>query len=132
MLKPMKPISLQLYINLWFIHQFYMKTLVLVMCFVIILYFNVLKLKILNIIYQVIMYWFRFLPHNIHLKAHLEQQQIGHLLGDSGYPLQRYSITPLGNPVIPQEVAFNRAHSSSRMVIERAFGLMKSIFKWNV
>jgi len=48
----------------------------------------------------------------------------------SGYPLRRYLITPLGNPVTPQEVAFNRAYSSSRMVIERAFGVMKSRFRY--
>lgn len=66
---------------------------------------------------------------NCGLKGHLERNQIGHLLGDSGYALKKYLLTPVLNPATESEAAYNLAHSSGRMVIERAFGLMKSRFR---
>lgn len=52
------------------------------------------------------------------------------LLGDSGYPLQPYLMTPIANaaPNTP-EANYNAAHSSARNVIERAIGLLKMRFR---
>ncbi|XP_053403112.1 putative nuclease HARBI1 [Mercenaria mercenaria] len=63
------------------------------------------------------------------LKNHLELNDIGMLLGDSGYPLKKYLLTPKLNPSTPQEVEFNKYHSRGRIVIEKAFGLLKSRFR---
>ncbi|XP_053398715.1 putative nuclease HARBI1 [Mercenaria mercenaria] len=66
---------------------------------------------------------------NCGLKDHLERHELGHLLGDSGYPLRKYLITPVATPTTEKEVQFNQAHSSGRMVVERAFGMLKSRFR---
>ncbi|XP_060580385.1 putative nuclease HARBI1 [Ruditapes philippinarum] len=63
------------------------------------------------------------------LKTHLEQSNNGLLLGDSGHPLRRYLLTPKVNPTTPQEEAFNKHHSRGRMVVEKAFGILKSRFR---
>ncbi|XP_060596210.1 putative nuclease HARBI1 [Ruditapes philippinarum] len=63
------------------------------------------------------------------LKTHLEQSNNGLLLGDSGYPLRRYLLTPKVNPTTPQEEAFNKHHSRGRVVVEKAFGILKSRFR---
>ncbi|XP_053405189.1 putative nuclease HARBI1 [Mercenaria mercenaria] len=60
---------------------------------------------------------------------HLERHELGHLLGDSGYPLRKYLITPVTTATTEKEVRFNQAHSSGRMVVERAFGMLKSRFR---
>lgn len=53
----------------------------------------------------------------------------GWLLGDSGYPLKVWLITPLGNPSTPQEERFQKAHCKTRNVVERAFGVLKQRFR---
>ena len=65
-------------------------------------------------------------------QAYLEQNPSGVLLGDSGYPLRRYLLTPKLNPGTPQEENFNRHHSRGRIVIERAFGILKSRFRYKL
>ncbi|XP_050498287.1 putative nuclease HARBI1 [Diabrotica virgifera virgifera] len=50
------------------------------------------------------------------------------LLGDSGYPVLNYLMTPLQNPQRAAEVLYNESHIASRIVIERTFGLLKSRF----
>lgn len=50
-------------------------------------------------------------------------------LGDSGFPLERYLITPvarLNRPVTPEERNFNYRQSRARRIIECAFGLLKN------
>ena len=63
------------------------------------------------------------------LKSYLENHEIGWLLGDSGYPLRKYLITPKPNPMTDAENRFNVAHSQTRIVVERAFGVLKSRFR---
>lgn len=54
-----------------------------------------------------------------------------HLLGDSAYPLSNYLITPFrdNGHLTGFEKMFNSAHSSTRVEIERAFGLLKGKFR---
>ncbi|KAK1906710.1 putative nuclease HARBI1, partial [Dissostichus eleginoides] len=49
----------------------------------------------------------------------------GWLLGDSGYPLKRWLITPFHNPQSAEERQFNARHSQARAVVERTIGLLK-------
>jgi hypothetical protein len=64
--------------------------------------------------------------YTIHL--HVSGEYQGLLLGDSGYALKPYLITPLLNPANPQEERFNRAQMRSRVVIEQTFGILKRRF----
>ena len=57
-----------------------------------------------------------------------------YLVADRGYPLLSWCITPfkmgpMGVPLSREELWFNRKHSSTRMSVERAFGILKSRFK---
>ena len=58
-------------------------------------------------------------------------QDDSYLLGDSAYTLETWMIVPFrdnGN-LTPQQRRFNFIHSSTRMVIERAFSLLKGRFR---
>ena len=49
------------------------------------------------------------------------------LLGDSGYPLESYLITPYKNPVFgTAQHTFNLSHASARNIVERSIGVLKS------
>lgn len=50
------------------------------------------------------------------------------LLGDPGYPCRKYLLTPIRHPRTRQEEAYNTAVRKARLVIERAFGLLKRRF----
>ena len=57
-----------------------------------------------------------------------------YIVGDRGYPLLSWCITPfkmgpMGLPLSREEVWFNRKHSSTRMCVERGFGILKARFK---
>jgi len=54
----------------------------------------------------------------------------GWLLGDSGYGLKQWLITPIANPATTEERQFNNAHKKTRSLIERSFGILKS--RWRI
>lgn len=53
----------------------------------------------------------------------------GTLVGDSGFRLEARLMTPFINPNNEQEERYNRAHRSTRCVIERCNGVLKSRFR---
>jgi len=54
-----------------------------------------------------------------------------YLLGDSGYPMREYLLTPIANPQNHAEQQFNRAHKKTRRIIECAIGVLKETFRFN-
>ncbi|KAJ8004346.1 hypothetical protein DPEC_G00158220 [Dallia pectoralis] len=50
---------------------------------------------------------------------------IPNVIGDRGYPLLDFLITPVPNPVTHQERRFNHAHARTRATVERCVGLLK-------
>nr|XP_027219885.1 putative nuclease HARBI1 [Penaeus vannamei] len=66
---------------------------------------------------------------NSHVCHILEQgNHPGYLLGDSGYPCSSYLLTPVQGPTTDKERRYNTAHTKTRHVIERAFGVLKRRF----
>ena len=52
-----------------------------------------------------------------------------HLLGDAAYPLETFLLTPykgLDYGSVNHASSYNKVHASTRNVIERAFGILKS------
>ncbi|ENN83196.1 hypothetical protein YQE_00445, partial [Dendroctonus ponderosae] len=64
------------------------------------------------------------------ISAQLEQGMFknSYLLGDSAYPCTDYLLTPLLNPMLPQEIQYNTAHIATRNTVERTFGVWKGRF----
>ena len=52
----------------------------------------------------------------------------GVVLGDSGYALTNFLMTPYENPSTPQQRRFNVAHKTTRCSVERAIGELKRRF----
>ncbi|XP_042234059.1 putative nuclease HARBI1 [Homarus americanus] len=52
----------------------------------------------------------------------------GFLLGDSGYALRPYILTPIHNPSEEKQRKYNRSHIKTRATIERTFGVWKRRF----
>nr|XP_034339477.1 putative nuclease HARBI1 [Crassostrea gigas] len=53
----------------------------------------------------------------------------GWLLGDSGYPLRPWLMTPFLTPQAGQQDKYNASHIKTRNCVERAFGVLKSRFR---
>ena len=51
------------------------------------------------------------------------------LLGDSGYSLKPSLLTPIANPRCAEKVRYNNLHRKTRNSIERAFGVLKSLWR---
>lgn len=67
---------------------------------------------------------------NSEIGAKFENGEInGLLLGDSGYALRQYLITPILQPQTRAERRFNYAHCSTRVKIENVFGVWKRRFQ---
>ncbi|GBN70133.1 Retrovirus-related Pol polyprotein from transposon TNT 1-94 [Araneus ventricosus] len=47
---------------------------------------------------------------------------------DSGYGLEKYLLTPFGNPRSPAEVRYNKSHVLTRNTVERKYGILKRRF----
>ncbi|KAF6215914.1 hypothetical protein GE061_000249 [Apolygus lucorum] len=75
-------------------------------------------------------------PGSTHDQTILDQSRIrarfedGNSLisGDSGYANGAYLMTPLENPELPEEVAYNEAQTRTRNPVERTFGVLKRRF----
>ncbi|GFN90770.1 protein alp1-like, partial [Plakobranchus ocellatus] len=52
----------------------------------------------------------------------------GLILGDSGYPIRDWLITPFGQPANVQEERLNLAHRETRVTVERCIGVLKRRF----
>lgn len=69
------------------------------------------------------------LNHSV-IKTRFEQGEFGNglLLGDSGYAVKNYLLTPLRNPLTIQERKYNKNHIKLRHYIESNFGIWKRRF----
>lgn len=72
-----------------------------------------------------------FIWHTSGLKNMFEMGiiQDAWLLGDSGYPLEPWIMTPISNPTSPAEEAYNKNHACTRNIVERCIGLKKGRFR---
>ncbi|XP_039762384.1 putative nuclease HARBI1 [Pararge aegeria] len=68
--------------------------------------------------------------NNSSLKQKFESGEFenGLLLGDSGYELKQYLLTPFLNPSSAAENLYNESHIRTRNTIERCFGVCKNRF----
>ncbi|XP_030748939.1 putative nuclease HARBI1 [Sitophilus oryzae] len=63
------------------------------------------------------------------LRVFCERGQMGgFLLGDNGYPCRPYLLTPVIHPGNVRDERYNRAHKSTRNIVERVFGVYKRRF----
>jgi hypothetical protein len=72
-----------------------------------------------------------FIWSNCNLQEKFENGDFGNswILGDSGFALSRFLLTPILNPTTDAEERYNTAHKRTRQIIERSFGLSKQRFR---
>lgn len=71
-----------------------------------------------------------FILRQSYLYSHMEEsKEPGWLVGDAGYPLLPWLLTPLSNPQSAADKKYQSAHITTRGIIERTFGLLKSRFR---
>ena len=58
----------------------------------------------------------------------LQSSYSGVLIGDDGYGLTPFLMTPYRNPTTTEEQMFNTCHSKARVTIEQSFGQLKRRF----
>ena len=65
------------------------------------------------------------------LSSRFENDEFGEswMLGDSGYSLKKWLMTPYPKPIIAAERKLNFLHRKTRRVIEQSFGVLKSRFR---
>ncbi|KYQ52449.1 Putative nuclease HARBI1 [Trachymyrmex zeteki] len=56
---------------------------------------------------------------------YMEGKLNGNLVGDSGYPVLPFLLTPLGNPQTDEELMYNTIHGRTRQIVERTYGEWK-------
>ncbi|XP_031329103.1 putative nuclease HARBI1 [Photinus pyralis] len=68
--------------------------------------------------------------NNSRIRARFEAGEFNNnvILGDSGYTLRPYCLTPLLNPISREESLYNEAHIRTQNTIERLFGVWKRRF----
>ncbi|XP_039602158.1 putative nuclease HARBI1 [Polypterus senegalus] len=69
-----------------------------------------------------------FIVQNSIVGLRLQQSAAGEgwLIGDRGYALKSWLMTPVANPVSQKELNYNRAHERTRSTVEHAIGLLKA------
>lgn len=70
-----------------------------------------------------------FILNNSEIAGVLAQHNLGWLLGDSGYPLKTFLMTPFIHAVQGQQLRYKLAHARTRNVVERSFGILKARFR---
>jgi len=67
---------------------------------------------------------------NSNLRERLESGDLKDfiLIGDGGYPLMPYLLTPISNPNTRAQETFNHHFIRTRLIIERTFGVVKKVF----
>lgn len=68
--------------------------------------------------------------NNSRIKARMENGEFGNsvLVGDSGYAIRRYLLTPLRNPETRAEQLYNESQIRTRNPVERLYGVLKRRF----
>lgn len=68
--------------------------------------------------------------NNSRIRADFETRRVngGVLLGDNGYPLRTYLLTPYLDPQTRAQERYNRAHKRTRNCVERMYGVWKRRF----
>lgn len=63
-------------------------------------------------------------------RALLENSHYGdvYIMGDGAYPNRQYLLTPLTEPVLPEEITYNESQIRTRNPVERTFGVWKKRF----